>query len=244
MLFPLLALLWGGGLGVKNLRKEKPSSLFEAYAMYPTPYGGYYVQPAPPYPMFSQGAGIPLGPQQYGQYGPVPPMYSPYYAPQGYYQQPVYAQAPQMMLTERQAPPPPPPQIQLATAAVVSPAPMPAQVRQVPNVLTSTRVSLNENKPTKNPLKDALSEALSEASRQIDNANKQASSEFVSFDGIDYSSHRTTAAPLSFSGDTVPIDDHILNWRELVGLPSNNPIMETRMPKRLGESLVELRNNV
>jgi hypothetical protein len=85
--------------------------------------------------------------------------------------------------------------------------------------------------PTHNPLKDALSVALTEASKQIDEANKHAKLKFVSFDDIDYNPRKArVAAPVSLSDERVPIDDHILNWRELVGLPANNPVMEQSKP--------------
>ena len=212
-------------MGVKNLRegkKKATSSLFEAYAMYPYG-GGYYMQPPQPYPMFAQGPSVPMPP------GP-PPMYAPYFVPQGYYQPPVAFPQPPPYVQPQQR------QDSLRFVETIPPSAPPTMVaaaqREQPRRLVPTQsppvVAAQEEVTTRNPLKDALSDALLEASREIDNANKQAVSHFVSFNDIDYSSRKSTPAPLSYGEGSVPIDNHILNWRDLVGLPANTQVMSVQ----------------
>ena len=110
-------------------------------------------------------------------------------------------------------------------SAVSVPVPEPISAQKLSGVSDNTETL------THNPLKDALSEALNEASKQIDEANKHAKMKFVSFDDIDFAPKKTkVAVPVSLSDERVPIDDHILNWRELVGLPAKNPVMEQSKP--------------
>jgi hypothetical protein len=231
-----------------RLRKqgEKPSSLFEAYAMYP--YGGYYMQPAYPPPMFPQQSPPQIQAPVFGPGQPgYPPMYAPYYMPPpaGYYQQPppaavafpqppAYAppQAPELSAAIR--PPPAPPvteqkRVSEEPEGLIRTERFPEETKRIPPAHL-TIPSDEQLIPTKNPLKEALTDALKEASRQIDKANEHAALNLVSFDDIDFAPKRSTAPPVSLSQESVPIDNHILNWRDLVGLPPSNPVMKDRMP--------------
>lgn len=71
----------------------------------------------------------------------------------------------------------------------------------------------------------ALENAVDEANREIEKANRQAS-EFAAFDKMKFSPEAG-----SLSDSSVPIDNHILNWRELVGLPTN-PLLADQSPKQ------------
>ena len=209
----------------------KPSSLFEAYAMYPY---GYYMQP---YPMMQ-----PQGPPFPGAYPmmaaqsmppqPPPYPYGSYYMPQGYYPMAPFPSAPRPQVSEA------PPQVRSDPEPAIPDVPVntPAPVRFVERRADPEpqRFSVDKRQKTDlsapNPLKDALASALNEASQQIDKANKHAKLNFVSFDDLDFSPRHSTPAPVSMSEESVPIDDHILNWRELVGLPASNPVMEAGVP--------------
>ena len=199
-------------LALSCVEAVKKSSLFEAYAM--APYGYYYPPPYAPYntpyaPQYQQ-------PPPYA--GPPPPGYFPPYMPppQAGYYDPRYGM--QFAAPERQQQYQAPPVLQGPPSRAVA-APVQEMreepVKQAPQVVKQTVET------TPSPLKVALAEALSEASKQIDKANAQTASHLVSFDNLDYSP-RHNPPPVSLSQDTVPIDDHILNWRELVGISGSN----------------------
>ena len=90
-------------------------------------------------------------------------------------------------------------------------------VRSPQEELTTTTTT------TANPMSAALDKALAEANKEIDKANHQAN-EFANFNDLEL--NQPVSSPfgggsVSLSDASVPIDNHILNWRELVGLPSN-----------------------
>lgn len=86
------------------------------------------------------------------------------------------------------------------------------------------QVPPQETTTTPNPMHAALENAVDEANREIEKANRQAS-EFAAFDKMKFSPEAG-----SMSDSTVPIDNHILNWRELVGLPQN-PLLADQTSK-------------
>jgi hypothetical protein len=224
---------------VEAVKKAPPSALFEAYAM--APYGYYY--PYPPYPGYGPPPGQPpyapppaqagAYPVPAGPYGPPPPgFYPPFISQpgQGYYDPRMGMQfsydqraPPARPVVQQDQPPVPPPQVEDTVPAQPKRTETPHPYPVVAAKLSQRTVT------TPNPLKAALSEALNEATKDIDKANAQAATRLVSFDGLDYSP-RNNPPPVSLSQESVPIDDHILNWRELVGLPGSNPMKDPLNP--------------
>ncbi len=226
ILVRILVMAWAAQ-AVKR-KAGKPSSLFEAYAMYPY---GYYMQPYPmmPPPGPAYPGGYPMMAAQSMPPQPPPYPYGSYYMPQGYYPMAPFPSAARPQVE--------PPQVGADPEPAIPDVPVntPVPVRFVEKMNPEPRrVTVEKRqKPdvsTPNPLKDALASALNEASQQIDKANKHAKLNFVSFDDLDFAPHHSTAAPVSLSAESVPIDDHILNWRELVGLPASNPVMKAGAP--------------
>ena len=164
-----------------------------------------------PQPGQQQGSSQPYPPGQasnqanYGNpTGQMFPMYQPYYMPPpAYYPQPQPYQPPTREAPVRE--------VFQAPARVIEDAPQP------PPVVEEQLIG-----PANNPLKEALSKALEDASKQIDKANAHAAMKLASFDDIDFSPRKSNSRPISLAEDSVPIDNHILNWRELVGLPPSN----------------------
>jgi hypothetical protein len=75
---------------------------------------------------------------------------------------------------------------------------------------------------TSNPLKDELTRALNEASKEMDKVKHNAALSLSSFDDLDWKPESKKTIPrMSLSDETVPVDNHILNWRDLVGLPQS-----------------------
>ena len=77
---------------------------------------------------------------------------------------------------------------------------------------------------TPSPMKLVLTKELDDAMKQIDKVGTSALDMSSSFDNLKWTPKPMDRAPMSLSEDTVPIDNHILNWRELVGLPSTNSL--------------------
>ncbi len=231
----LMGAVQGINTNIRGRSDKKPSSLFEAYAMYPQPYG-YYMQS--PYPVFGQQQQPPMfPPQQPQQPPPMYPMYPPYFMPPlppNYYPQPPQALAfPQPYMQAQPSRPelpaaPPSRPVQAQAFELAPPKPAVELVEKAPVPAPALEEELIA--PTKNPLKEALSSALDEASKQIDKANHNAALKLASFDDIDFSPRREQQKPISLAQEPVPIDNRILNWRELVGLPPANPVMENRRP--------------
>ena len=219
----LLALMAWAGF-VQSVKKAKPSSLFQTFAAPPMPYPyAFYPPPFPPQYYQPQG----FEPQMY----PYPPMYMP---PQQMYMSP-YPQQPMMPVPPFQQgfSQPPSPPAPIVERSVEKPRPQ-EQVQDplfdfTPKTFFSPieHVKPEKKEPistTQSPMHVVLANALDEANKDIDKAS-QHENDFASFDNIKFSTPTPFTAPVSLSDASVPIDNHILNWRELVGLPSN-PLTE------------------
>jgi hypothetical protein len=230
MLIRLITCLIVSVQGVK--KPATKSSLFQAYSMSPYSYPPYYMPyPMAFYPMQSPQAGP--GPNYYVQPEipgyPMPPYgYQPIAAPQAApapskeYYYPTYPNPPPMMN----------PAVNMATMVTHSPPIAPAipENRLEPPV-SDPQTQANAQDPTQStggPIKAALSAALEEASKEIDQVNKH-TAELTSLDKL--STQSSFKLPkISLSEESVPIDDHILNWKELIGVPDKNPLIENREP--------------
>ena len=201
----------------------KKSSLFEAYAVNPYGYAPQYYVPQPQQmiPQQQQMAyyGMPQQPYYYPQqqqYPMQPYQYQP--QPMGrpnpgyYYPQP--QQQPHYVENVPLQPAPP------ATGILADQV----QVKSVPTAAVAPVAKARVQVAPAETVKSDLAKALEEASRQIDKANAN-TVDFASYENINFQPIPPTKAPMSFSEETVPIDNHILNWRELVGLPANNPVV-------------------
>jgi hypothetical protein len=169
-----------------------------------------------------------MPPQQPQFYGPLPQGFPEQQLFQ--YSPPMYMQPPQQMFIPYASP------SQQQVLPVTSPAPVPQKipienvpiqniplrsffmpVRSPQEEVTTTTTT------TANPMSAALDKALAEANKEIDKANHQAN-EFAGLNDLKFNQPISSpfgGGTVSLSDASVPIDNHILNWRELVGLPSN-----------------------
>jgi len=210
------------------------------------PMGYYYPYPmmgGPPPPPPSSGEPAPPGGfymDPSAMYGVVPPPYygmpPPYYA--GAPASPPRAEAP----------------VAAAAVAPLAAAPVSEERDTSTRPMIATAVSRNpstmirlKNRPpveittettTVNPLKEELTKALNDATKEMDKVKHNAVLSLSTFDNLDWKP--TVDKPLermSLSDGTVPIDNHILNWRDLVGLPSSSsPFSEDAKPTGLGDT--------
>ena len=230
-------------VSAQAVKKAAKSSLFQAYALNPYPYSPYYM-PYPPqmafYPMQTPQGGIPT-PNYYVQPEmpafPIPPYgYQPMAAPQApapskdyYYPTATYANVgPIAGSPMNMAGGPSPPSIartdaQATQLAVPETYPNPgAQVNSQETKLPE------QSRSEPGPIKAALSAALDEAAKEIDQLNAH-TAEMTTLDKL--GSQSSFKLPkISLSEESVPIDDHILNWKELIGLPNKNSVVENREP--------------
>ena len=237
-------LLVANAWGEPSLRKkdEKSSSLFQRfmavpvdvpmappYAPYPPymydPNGYYYGYPAPgmmgppPPPMaappqYYMENSPPMSPPVYYGYPPVPQQGPPPVEP------PVGQ--PRVMYTQRQPKresPSPPITQQVAEEPISTSAPTVVQLEN-PTVGSPVQVHAHDEKSEPNELKDKLSKALAEASKQMEKVSNSALAPNA-FDDLIWKPSSSPMGTMSLSEESVPIDNHILNWRDLVGLPSD-----------------------
>ena len=212
-----------------RIKKKPSSSLFQTYAI-PYPYA-YYGPPLSQYSMMAP-------PQQPQFYGPPPQGFPE--QPLFQYSPPMYMQPPPQQMYIPYGPSPSQQQVfsngQQESLPVTSPAPAPQKIpienvpiKNIPlrsffmPVRSPQEEFTTTTTTTANPMSAALDKALAEANKEIDKANHQAN-EFANFNDLEL--NQPVSSPfgggsVSLSDASVPIDNHILNWRELVGLPSN-----------------------
>ena len=233
VLLVLLCTVWGIRTNFRKKIIDPKSSLFQTWA-------------APPYMYPYMQAPGPLNPPGYFPYsyqGPPPPMgYYPPPQPTYYQQQFQYAppMGPAMIPFNYQGPPNPPvvayqpPPVMMAAQPMQQISQMTAQAPEAASKAATTTQTQTDKlssvesaaTTTASPMKAELSRALNDAMKQMDKVTDSAL-DLSTFDNLRYV---PPASPppvrLSLSQDTVPIDNHILNWRELVGLPSTNSLTE------------------
>lgn len=239
-LFVCIVALAGAVTGVKKADK---SSLFQAYAMNPYGYPGYYMpyQPMAYYAMPPNGPpayypqiAAPQGPQVPNMAPPLMPVgpyaYQPPRQPPQYYYQP-QAYSTQITAKVRDDPMPVGPdgtgpfpgletpfrqsQHSASRGDSMPQAPKPSETRQPGS--------------SNGPIKEAFSVAMEEAAKQIDQVNAKAA-EITAFNQAEVAAPFSLPKEVSLSQESVPIDSHILNWRDLVGLPSRNPVINGEAP--------------
>jgi hypothetical protein len=229
-----IAVLVAGAMADPLLRKKKTddnekkaSSLFQRFMTVPVDVP--MVQPPyPPYPPYMYdpsgyyygypppGMMPPMAPpsQYYVDNGPPPPVYYGY--PQMVPQQAPLTAKPQAMYAAR----PPPRVVQREAAQQENPTQAPVAVELQKQVVESPikeHAKVETHEP--NELKDELTKALNEASHQMDKVSNSALAPNA-FDDLVWKPSSSPIETMSLSEDTVPIDNHILNWRDLVGLPA------------------------
>lgn len=228
---------------VTGVKKADKSSLFQAYAMNPYGYPGYYMpyQPMAYYTMPPNGPpayypqmAAPQGPQvpnmapppmPVGPYAYQPPRQAPqyYYPPQAY--------SPQITAKVRDDPMPVGPEGTVTLPVVDNQS---SQGERSPthgnSMAQAPKPSENRQPGSSNgPIKEAFSVAMEEAAKQIDQVNAKAE-EITAFNQAEVASPFSLPKEVSLSQESVPIDSHILNWRDLVGLPSRNPVVDGNEP--------------
>ena len=232
----------------EGVKKPGPkSSLFQSWAMAPYPYMQQQQQFAQQYMDQAGPYGPPRGPE-YGYGGPQAwPPYPGGYYPMGYQNGPApppmyyYPQAPQPpqyptyqvtepSRTEYSAyPPRPAPAIGYQTPPVLLADPAHEKPSEAQAASPTPEVHAETVSTTASPMKVALSQAMNDAMKQMDKVTDSAV-DLTSFDNLHYVPTQPPVKPvrLSLSEETVPLDSHILNWRELVGLPKSNSETDTR----------------
>ena len=204
--------------GVKRSEPVK-SSLFQSWAE-PPPYMMYpnYMQPgfAPEYMQQRYAPPYPYPPMNYYPQAPPPPP--------GYFQQ-QYQPYPYGYQPALQAASPPPVVVEYQTPPVLTERKPAVEVKEpeaaVPPIAQSVEPVQAVPQTTPSPMKAALSKAMNDAMKQMDKVTDSAL-DLSTFDNLHYSAPAASRPPvrMSLSEETVPLDSHILNWRELVGLPA------------------------
>jgi hypothetical protein len=237
-LFAFLVLATYGDPGYlrkhQSTGNDTSSSLFQAYAIGPYPNAPNYYPYMPIYPpggyMISYDqAGQPFVMQQPPQGAPV--MMN---QPQMYYPQ-MAGQPPQIMAPPQQyggyVPVPrdgnQPTYVQYVPVRPADPAPRaeatkPEVTRSVVPVNTQFKVDVPHVESPDTPMKDALRKELDNAAKALDNIGSH-TPDLSQFDNLSWQNpDRHNMQALSLSEDPVPLDNHILNWRELVGSNKNS----------------------
>jgi hypothetical protein len=216
--------------------KKAATSLFQRYMAVPVDVP----MAQPPYPPYPPYMYDPSG-YYYGGYPgmmavpPPQPQYymegAPYYAyPQAVQQGPPPVPVQQQALPRSVSPPVPvyaPPQavqqsseqVRIPVAAQDEKPPVSVAKFENPVVEAPVREHTQAEKDEPSELKDKLTKALAEASKQMDKVTNNALAPNA-FDDLIWKPTTPNVETMSLSDQTVPIDNHILNWRDLVGLPS------------------------
>lgn len=231
---PVIVVLVAGSMSEPLLRKTKiddkktASSLFQRFMAVPVDVP-MAPPPYPPYPPYMYDpSGYYYGYPAPGMMPPAPPMAPP---PQYYVENnpPIYYGYPQMV-QQQQAPPAPKRSVMYAARPAPQTPVMQVRQREDPTVApvavqvqkqaveAPVKEHLQEGAHETNELKDKLTRALTEASKQMDKVSNSALAPNA-FDDLIWKPSSSPIETMSLSEDTVPIDNHILNWRDLVGLP-------------------------